>query len=157
MNTLMSFNYRDNFFERTIDEILNDGFFNSLDSNIIDKGNQYVLEVDVPGMTKQDLNLSITNNTLLIHGQKVEKLIGNVKIKSKEFSSTKFQRSYRLPSDINENGISAKCKHGLLKIYITKKRDNIYHRTIQIETEEVPKSINNIFRRLKNFFKNISR
>ncbi len=112
-----------NFFGRSVDEIIESGFFSSFDSNILEDRDGYCIEVAVPGLTKKDLEISIEDRVLKIKGKR--ETSGKRRIRSKrmvEFSSTVFQRSYVLPQDVGSNGISAECKHGLLKVNLPKQQ-----------------------------------
>ncbi|MGB0888108.1 MAG: Hsp20/alpha crystallin family protein [Vicingaceae bacterium] len=139
------------FFERSIDEILQTGFFNSLDSNIIELENCYLLEISVPGMDKKDLEIELDNSLLTVTGnqQKNKQHIGN---KLLEFNRKKVKRSFFLPKNIALDKISAQCKNGLLEITIPKLKASTYHKKIPVKGSVVENK-NKWFTPIFNFFK----
>jgi len=80
--------------------------------------NLYTIHVDVPGVTNQNIEVSVANgNTLIIKGRKetqTEKKSNNyVRV---ERASGSFCRSVTLPSAVNASKIHAKVKNGVLEI-----------------------------------------
>ena len=69
-----------------------------------DKNKSYSLEVDVPGFSKKDLNISVSNNYLKISG----------KDPSQKRADISF--SAETPSDINLDSISCSLNNGVLLI-----------------------------------------
>lgn len=76
--------------------------------------NGYVVKLSVPGLTKDDLKITVIDGILRISYEK-------------EGGSTfvdKFTKSYSLPEDVDQNNIEGKVEHGVLHILlpITKKK-----------------------------------
>lgn len=75
---------------------------------------EYVLKLSVPGLTKEDLKITVKEGILRIAFEKEE---GSTFV-------SKFTKSYTLPDDVNENQIEGKVENGvlLLTLPITRKK-----------------------------------
>ncbi len=85
----------------------------------------YVIAAEVPGMSKDDIKLSVEDNTLTIKGEKKEEK----KEKDENFHRVErrygsFQRSFNLDTPIETENISASCKDGILTIHLPKKEES---------------------------------
>lgn len=82
----------------------------------------YVLEIAVPGMQKEDINVDLDNNLLTISSEKEEEKEekDGEKITRREFSYSSFNRSFQLPENIDTEAISANYSDGLLKLSLPK-------------------------------------
>lgn len=97
----------------------------------------YVLEAELPGYDEKDLEIHLDNRTLIIQSKKEEaskekdapSAKGRYFIRERRKSS--FTRSFKLPEDADQEGISASFKNGLLILEI-KKRAEAKKRFIQI-------------------------
>jgi len=118
-----NFDLFDNFFE-------DDDFFtrrehNLMKTDIREKKDKYVLEVDLPGFEKENINLSLNNGYLEISA-KVSKEENNDKEEKyvhKERFFGKCSRSFYIGDDVTEEDICAEFKNGILKIDIPKKEE----------------------------------
>lgn len=81
----------------------------------------YIIQMDVPGMKKEDIAIDVQANMLTVSGQrkyeatqeeKGEKAIGQ--IKESEFGF--FSKTIPLAPDIKKEGIKASCENGVLLI-----------------------------------------
>jgi HSP20 family protein len=92
--------------------------------NINEDDYQFNIEVAVPGLEKKDFKLDVNHNVLTISAEKEEKMEQeNKRYTRREFSYTSFNRSFTLPNSVNEEGIKASYKNGLLIISIPKKEE----------------------------------
>lgn len=97
------------------------GSFWSPSIDVIEKDDAYIVRAEVPGMSKDDVNISILNNVLTVRGEKKAK----EEEKNSEFTRIErsygsFQRSFALPRTVNANAVEAECKDGLLTITLPK-------------------------------------
>ncbi len=134
MNRLINIQKRVPFFERTVESIINDGFFNSFDSNIMELDDHYLVQVAVPGMSKNHLKIELKNKVLIIEGERFEDRSNNSSL-SREFNATKISRTFILPNNTMENKISADCHNGLLTVKIPKRSSAQKSRKIFIDGE----------------------
>jgi len=91
-------------------------------TDIYETKDNYVFSVELPGFDKKNLEVEIKNNTMMIKGEK--KREGEVKEEDYhriERSYGQFQRSFRLPQNVDEKKIDAKMENGVLKITVPKK------------------------------------
>lgn len=89
--------------------------------NVVDNKDNYEIEVAAPGLKKEDFTVSIENGVLTISG-KTEKEEEEKKknYTRKEFSSMSFTKSFTLPENVEQEGVEAKCKEGVLKLTLKK-------------------------------------
>jgi HSP20 family protein len=86
-----------------------------------DKDNLYI-EALTPGVDPQSLNVTVLQNRLTLSGEKSE-IAEQVKPEAfhrNERAAGKFVRVIDLPVDVNENGIQAEYKNGLLVLTLPK-------------------------------------
>lgn len=94
-------------------------FSPSIDISETDK--QYMIDVEVPGMRKEDIDLNIENNTLTISGErKFEKKEDNKQYHRVESHYGSFSRSFTLPENVKVDSISASYNNGILNITVDK-------------------------------------
>jgi HSP20 family protein len=89
--------------------------------NTREASDAYYIEVELPGVKKEDINIDINDNTLTISGER------KVKEEHKEDTFYKvesyygrFERSFALPEDVDVEKIEAEFKDGILEIKIPK-------------------------------------
>lgn len=93
--------------------------------DIFEEGGELVVKADLPGIAKEDLNVSITENTLTITGEKKKE----EKIEKKDYhrferSYGSFSRSFRLPDNVSADKSKASFKDGVLEIRVPKTRES---------------------------------
>lgn len=99
-----------------------------------DEKNIFV-DVEVPGLKKEDLKLSLQDNILTISGEKKDssKEKNDKNYFRVERSYGSFQRSFTLPAEVNKDKTDAKFEDGILKISIEKSQPRqVSERTIKI-------------------------
>jgi len=104
----------------------NDTTYSTPRMNIMETKDNYKLELCIPGLTKDDVKLSIdAEGNLVVEMTKETK---NEKKENKEemrylrheFSVEHFRQTVMLPDDIHKEQISAKVENGILDIVIPK-------------------------------------
>ncbi len=93
--------------------------------NVIEKKNEYNVELAAPGMTKEDFKVSLDEDQNLVVelDKKVEKTEGDKETGHylrREFSYTKFHQTLLLPDDVKRDAISATVENGVLKVVLPK-------------------------------------
>lgn len=82
----------------------------------------YEITVEVPGVDEGDVKLELADGALMISGEKKhEKEEKDEHYHSLERSYGSFKRVIALPEDVNEDGIEAKFKNGVLTITLPRK------------------------------------
>ncbi|MGV9205121.1 MAG: Hsp20/alpha crystallin family protein [Promethearchaeia archaeon] len=93
-------------------------------ANIIRREEKYIIKIEMPGLSKEHIDLSIVGETLEIFGErtkvKYEKGLGG--FVRREFEGPIYYREFQLPKNIIEDKIEAKMKWGVLKITIPLKK-----------------------------------
>ncbi|KAJ3073026.1 hypothetical protein HDU99_002049 [Rhizoclosmatium hyalinum] len=97
------------------------GSFNArLDLTENDK--TYIVHADLPGVKKEEVNITIKDNILTISGERsATQETKNEQRHIIERSYGKFSRSVRLPEDANADAVSATMDHGVLELTLEKK------------------------------------
>ena len=87
-----------------------------------EKDGNYHLTAELPGLSKDDVSVTIDDNVLTISGKKETETEENgATYYLKESSRGSFSRSLRLPGEIDPDKIEATFKDGLLNLVITPK------------------------------------
>jgi len=103
----------------TVDRPLTESFSPNLD--IQEEEKAYHLTVEVPGIDKKDIEISLKDNILAIKGEKkqeTKKNEGGYSWKERSYGS--FQRSIRLPEAAQEGAVAANLENGVLVITLPK-------------------------------------
>ena len=81
----------------------------------------YHVEVDLPGVKKEDIHVDLKDNVLTISGERrTKKEIKEKDYYKKESSYGKFQRSFTLPENTDAENIEANSQDGVLEVVIPK-------------------------------------
>lgn len=98
--------------------------------DVIEKGNDndIIVNAELPGVDKKDLDISVTNNTVTIkgstsHEEKEEK---NDYYRC-EISRGSYSRTLSLPAEVDEEKTKAKFKNGILKLTLHKLKKSKRH------------------------------
>jgi HSP20 family protein len=94
--------------------------------DIYDKGDEIVIQSTVAGVKPEDLDVSITNDTVTVQGkrQRVDE-VSEENYYYKELFWGTFSRSVILPEEIDEDLADASLKHGLLTVRLPKKKKGV--------------------------------
>ncbi len=117
-----SFDLFDDFFE---DEFFPRKERNLMKTDIREQKDKYIVDVDLPGFEKENINLSIENGYLNIHAKVEKKEINKEEEKyvHRERYMGECSRSFYVGDEIKENDIHAEFKNGILKVEIPKKEE----------------------------------
>ena len=78
---------------------------------------QLVLKVELPSMTRDDIDITVEHNTLTLRGEKkLDREVTEEQYQRVERSYGSFSRSFTLPSTVEAGKISADYKDGVLTI-----------------------------------------
>jgi HSP20 family protein len=92
--------------------------------DIIDEKDDIRVRADLPGMKKEEIEVSVNNDTLSIKGEKKEEK----EIKEKDYVRSEryygaFHRSFILPAGVDPQRVNAAYKDGVLEITLPKRED----------------------------------
>ena len=93
-------------------------------ADILERGNELILKIDLPEMTQSEIDIKVEENRLVIQGERkfiketpdenyiqIERPYGN------------FQRHFTIPKIIDQSEIKASYKDGVLRVVLPKKRE----------------------------------
>jgi HSP20 family protein len=90
-------------------------------TDLIETEDNYRLQLDVPGLSKEDLTINYKDNQLTISGERTSDRTGEgeeyVRV---ERSFGQFYRSFTLPRTVNAETITASYDNGVLTIHVPK-------------------------------------
>jgi HSP20 family protein len=111
--------------------------------DIYENKEQIVLEAELPGMKREDFDLSIENNVITLRGERhFEKRDETDSYHRVERAYGSFTRSFTLPNTVSSEGATADYRNGVLRVTLPK-REETKARRIEIKDEgsESPKTI----------------
>ena len=84
--------------------------------------NAYTISMELPGVAEDDIHLTVENGLVTVRGEKKterEEKGDTWYFSERQFGS--FQRSFRVPADADDAGVSAGRKEGVLTITLPRK------------------------------------
>ncbi len=82
------------------------------------------LKIEVPGIDEKDIDVSLENNTLTVHGErKIEKEEKEENYRRVESQYGSFTRTFNLPPTVDSEKVSATYDKGVLKVTLPKKAE----------------------------------
>lgn len=109
------------------DDLFSDDFFLKRRTvpaaNIKEEDTSFSIEVAVPGFSKEEIEVAIEEGYLKISAQKNDETEEKEEdYTRKEFSFKSFERSFKLPANIDENeDVKATYENGILNLCLVKK------------------------------------
>jgi HSP20 family protein len=88
-------------------------------ASVIEAGEGYTLELEMPGVTKDGLDISVENNELTVVGQRSLPTVQGTLIHH-ESRPDNFRRTFELDPSIDADKISAKIEQGLVTLTLPK-------------------------------------
>lgn len=89
--------------------------------DVLESKDSYLLRAELPGMNREDFSLEVKNGMLTVSGErKLEEPVSGVQYRSVERVAGKFSRSFYLPQTVQQDGIQATYRDGILEIYVPK-------------------------------------
>ena len=91
--------------------------------DVIDEGKQLRVKMNVPGVTKKDVNLNVTDNSLEVSAEHKEESEEKKKnFIRKERSQVSYYRTLPLPDKISSGKVRAKLSDGVLEVTLPKSK-----------------------------------
>ena len=92
--------------------------------DIFDDGNNFVLSAELPGVSREDLDIDVKDNRLTLKGEKkLENRAEKEGYLRVERSYGLFERSFFLDDNIDTESIKAEYKDGVLRLTLPRKQD----------------------------------
>ena len=103
--------------------------------DIYENKEQIVLEAELPGMNREDFDLTVENNVITLRGERrFEKKEDTDNYHRVERAYGSFTRSFTLPNTVSGEGASADYRNGVLRVTLPK-REETKARRIEIKGE----------------------
>ena len=126
-------NYKPMFFEDSFDKLFDDAFrdfwggselgrHDAFRTDVIDQGDKYLLQAELPGFQKEDINIDLKNDLLTIsasHKEEKDEEDKNKYIRKERYYSS-YSRSFRV-NDIESGDIDASYNNGILEVIFPKR------------------------------------
>ena len=93
---------------------------NSPRTNLLENGDNFIVQAEVPGISKDDLNIKIQGNYLEISGKRTVDTPDGYKVHRNERGGSAFSRSFTLPVDVDADKVDATIKDGILYLTLPK-------------------------------------
>ena len=92
--------------------------------DIYETGEKIVLRADLPGLEQSEIEVRVDDNTLTLRGDRK----APADVKTEDFHRAErphgpFLRSFSLPQNVDQGGIRASHKNGVLEIVLPRKRE----------------------------------
>jgi HSP20 family protein len=117
--------FKDPFFN-TFDKVFDEAYLqadNRINSNITTTEDGYRVLLSVPGLSKDDVKISLKESKLTISYEKV----------GDEFTFTNsFKKSYNVPDDVDEKNITGSVENGVIEIILPKSKKKSVERLISL-------------------------
>lgn len=85
---------------------------------------EYLIKVELPGVNKQDVRVTVRDGGLSVRGErKTEVEEKRKRFHRREWSYGEFERTFLLPRGIDAGGVTAEFKDGLLRVRVPKSRE----------------------------------
>ena len=91
---------------------------NSVSNYYNENEEEYYLTMDIPGMSKDDIEVTFDNNRLKISGQRKSD-------KYDAYEYGKMERTFTVPNNVETNKISANVDNGVLKVLLPKAKSSL--------------------------------
>jgi HSP20 family protein len=104
-------------------------------ADIYERGDEYVVELEVPGYDEQDLDIEVIDHTLTVKGarrEETEKKENDLRLHERLESS--FERSFVLPAEVDSPHLKAMYGKGVLTLHLPKA---VKAEPLKIEIEKV--------------------
>jgi HSP20 family protein len=100
--------------------------------DIEEQDDAYVIEAEVPGVTKDDVNIEIVSNELMITGEIKERERKGV-LRKRTRRIGRFEYRVRLPEQVDSDHVEAKLTDGVLSVRVPK-HEQAERRRIQVKS-----------------------
>lgn len=91
--------------------------------NVWQEGDLYVVEAELPGVKRDDLDISVQGDALAIKGRRLPSATADEAYHRRERSTGEFSRSLTLPAQLDPEQVEASLADGVLTIRLPKAAD----------------------------------
>ncbi|MFH0976192.1 MAG: Hsp20/alpha crystallin family protein [Spirochaetota bacterium] len=102
--------------------------------DIYETENEYVIKAEMPGVNKEDVNITLDNNELEINGKINGNLPDEKTLKYSEFNLYNYYRKFNVDDTVDRNALKAGLDNGILTLTLPK-REEVKPKKIEIKVE----------------------
>lgn len=88
--------------------------------DIIESDEEFMIKLDLPGLSKKEINIALKEHVLTVKGERAEILEDSEQYRRQERSNGVFSRSFALPENVNTAETDAVFRNGVLTIRMPK-------------------------------------
>jgi len=92
-------------------------------SDILESDEAYKIIIDLPGLSKDAINISLKENVLTVKGERVTERDEIEIYRRQERAEGVFSRSFALPQNVNTDALTARHRNGTLIVSMPKTDD----------------------------------
>ena len=100
--------------------------------DIVETEKAYEISLEVPAVARDNINVSVKDGVLTVTGERSREKLEGEKVHRVERRYGKFVRSFRLPENIDEEGITARSENGVLHLAVAK-QEKAQPRQIEVQ------------------------
>jgi len=100
--------------------------------DIEEQDDAYVIEAELPGVAKDDVNIELISNELMITGEIKEREREGI-LRKRTRRIGRFEYRVRLPEQVDPDNVEAKLTNGVLSVRVPK-REQAERRRIQVKS-----------------------
>jgi HSP20 family protein len=90
--------------------------------DIVDKGNEYIINVELPGLNKNDVDIQLNKDTLILTAEKKNtEEINEDNYIHRERSYSQIQRVINFPEEVNPENVDGSMEDGIMVLKVAKK------------------------------------
>jgi HSP20 family protein len=92
--------------------------------DILERGNEVVLKIDLPGLNQNEIEVRVEENTLIVQGERrfIKEALDENYIQMERPYGT-FRRVFNIPRAIDQENIKASSKDGVLRVILPKRQE----------------------------------
>lgn len=100
--------------------------------DIFEDAESITLVADMPGVSKERLNLQVDSDSLIVEGEASIDMPEGMDALYADIHSTRYRRSFALSGELETGAIDASLKDGVLRVHIPK-RAEVQPRKIEVQ------------------------
>jgi HSP20 family protein len=102
--------------------------------DLVDADDKLVVHVEIPGMDAKDVQVSLQNDVLTVHGERKSEIADKAKVLKREQVFGEWTRTVELPYRVQNDRVKASAKNGVMTITLPKAEEHV-GRSIPVEIE----------------------
>ena len=124
-----------NLFDKFFYDSLEDSSVNRFlpNANILETDKTYEVQMEVPGIRKENFNIDLEDGKLIITGERNFDTHEGTTVHQQEILQGNFKRVFHLPEDADQKKISASYTDGILNIEILKDVKKVLKQKISVK------------------------